>query len=91
MLNLAAPNGRFSLCFFTFSFLDVSGFQQNQNVFLPLGCYPLLACPMKNRRVVVTQWTARLPLTRLATAAVPSQSSATSLTATRTASLALRA
>lgn len=46
----------------------------------------LAVCQMTNRRVVVTQWIARLPQTPLAIATVPSQSDATSLTATRTVS-----
>lgn len=46
----------------------------------------IAVCQTTNRRVVVTQWTARLPQKLLAIATVPSQSDATSLTATRTVS-----
>lgn len=47
------------------------------------------ACRTTNRRVVVTLWTAHLRHIPLAIATVPSHRGGTSLTATRTASLAL--
>lgn len=56
----------------------------NTSVTTTLTVCPLAACQMTNRRVVVTQWTARLPQTLLSIATVRSQNDATSVTATRT-------